>query len=356
MTNAAANAAADASGDPRAGRPRHLPPMAPPPPRYQPMRPRQEARPVLPAVNPRKVRGGVRIPVSDPIATTSWTSQRWLRLMEQATDGHTLLEGQEYAREGQTKRFAFAAGKIESTIQGRAFKPYTTTLSIQPFTPEHWDKAVAAMSEGAIYAAKLLAGELPSNIEDVFSPLGLRLVPTQSSDIVAKCNCGHAEALAAVGRERAGDPTRTAIAPWCKHAVCTGYLLASRLTEDPFLIFTLRGLDPADLVDRLRQRRAVVGAALGVTPIYQQRVAGASEVPNTPLLDSIANYWSMGSSAKDLDLSLSKPEVSNALLRRLGQSPWTGQAQFPLVGLLASCYEAISEQTLAPKDQPTPDS
>jgi uncharacterized Zn finger protein len=319
--------------------------MAPPPPRYTPMRPRQESRPAPVAVNPRKVRGGVRVPVGDPNATSSWTAQRWLRLMEQAADGHTLLEGQEYAREGQTKRFSFATGKVEAVIQGRAFRPYTTTLQIPSFSPEQWDKAVSAMSEGAIYAAKLLSGELPANIEDVFSPLSLRLVPMQTSDVSFKCDCGHAQALAAVQREREGS---TANAPWCKHAVCAGYLLASRLTEDPFLIFTLRGLDPQDLLERLRQRRAVVGAALGVTPIYQQRVAGASEVPNTPLDQSLTNFWEVGPSAKDLDLSISKPEVSNALLRRLGQSPWTGHAQFPLVGLLASCYDTISEKTISP--------
>jgi uncharacterized Zn finger protein len=281
--------------------------------------------------------------VGDPKATSSWTTQRWLRLMEQAADGHTLLEGQEYAREGQTKRFSFAPGKVEASIQGRAFRPYTTLIHIPAFSPEQWDKAVAAMSEGAIYAAKLLSGELPANIEDVFQPLSLRLVPTQPADVSFKCDCGHAQALAAVQREG----TSSANAPWCKHAVCASYLLASRLTEDPFLIFTLRGLDPQDLLERLRQRRAVVGAALGVTPIYQQRVAGASELANTPLEQSLANFWEVGASAKDLDLSIARPEVSNALLRRLGQSPWTGQAQFPLVGLLASCYEAISDKTIA---------
>ena len=38
------------------------------------------------------------------------------------------------------------------------------------------------------------------------------------------------------------------------------------------------------------------------------------------------------------------PEVDKPLLRRLGASPF--EARFPLVGLLATCYELVSEQTV----------
>jgi hypothetical protein len=49
---------------------------------------------------------------------------------------------------------------------------------------------------------------------------------------------------------------------------------------------------------------------------------------------------------QELDLSLRPPEVSHPLLRRLGASPWTGPGSFPLVGLLASCYEVASNDVL----------
>jgi hypothetical protein len=43
-----------------------------------------------------------------------------------------------------------------------------------------------------------------------------------------------------------------------------------------------------------------------------------------------------------LDIPLSPPPVSHPILRRLGQSPFVN-ATFPLVGLLASCYDTISQ-------------
>lgn len=343
-----------------------------PPPKYQPLRPRPELRSAAPLPSkPRRVKGGVRAPISDASTTGSWIAQRWLRLLEQVAEGQRLIEGQEYAREGQTKRWSTSVGKAEASIQGRAFRPYTTSLAIPTFTPEQWDNAVNSMSEGAMYSAKLLAGELPPNIEDVFSSLGVKLVPTLPGDVIPKCSCDPSSApvaqdtglsMSQVSKQVTEQAGKTELSPtgevthvgrWCKHACCLAYLLAARFTEDPFLIFTLRGLDTHDLLERLRQRRAVVGAALGSTPIYQQRVSGVSDMQTPKLEETLNSFWEMGNSVKELDMPMTKPEVSQPLLRRLGQSPWTGQAKFPLVGLLASCYETISEKAL--QETPPPD-
>ena len=334
---------------------KYAPPMAAPP-KYVPMKPRFESHaPAVPkpvATHPKKVRGGVRLPSGEVAPISSWSAQRWMRLMEECAAGPNLVEGLEYSREGQTKRWIINPGKIEGQVQGRSVKPYDLRLTIEPIAPDQWDKVVSSMSENAVYAAKLLAGELPSSIEDVFVPLGLKLFPAGAEDVKVRCSCGHSQrprgsvsASAGVSAMRGVD-TNDVTSGWCKHACCLAYLLAHRLGSEPFLIFSLRGLDYHDLVERLRARRAVVGAALGATPIYQQRVAGVSDVKSAPLEDSLGEFWDMGESAKQLDLPLEPPAVSHPLLRRLGQSPWTGQATFPLVGLLASCYDTISEQAM----------
>jgi hypothetical protein len=60
-----------------------------------------------------------------------------------------------------------------------------------------------------------------------------------------------------------------------------------------------------------------------------------------------------GSGLSQLDIPLDAPKVSHPLLRRLGQSPFTGVAAFPLVGLLASCYDTISRDALRAAEEPT---
>ncbi|MBY0260823.1 MAG: hypothetical protein K2Q20_00665, partial [Phycisphaerales bacterium] len=46
-----------------------------------------------------------------------------------------------------------------------------------------------------------------------------------------------------------------------------------------------------------------------------------------------------------LDMPIALPEVSHPLLRRVGPSPFVG-AKFPLVGLLATCYDVISQSVI----------
>lgn len=298
------------------------------------------AKPALPA-KPRKVRGGIKLHATELTGEAAWGAQRWMRLVEDAADANWLAEGLEYAKQGQTKKQSVMVGKVETIVQGRSIRPYTCTFSFDVLTPEHWEKIIVAMSENAMHAAKLLAGELPASVEDVFSPLSLKLYPTAPAEVRASCECGHR-------LTRSSDGT----GGWCKHLACAAYLLASRLASEQFLMFQIRGIEAHDLLDRLRQRRAVAGATVGTsTPIYQQRVPGVSDRSSEPLENSLANFWSMPPTSREklqeLDLSLRPPDVSHPLLRRLGASPWTGPGSFPLVGLLASCYEAVSMDVMA---------
>ena len=323
----------------------HIPPMArpvPPPrpgPRFQNTQP---PAPKPPLLRPRKVRGGVKVPSGDIAGPTVWAAQRWLRLLEGAAEGAALVEGLEYARAGQTKRLAFLPGRVEASVQGRGDRPYTTLVTLATLTEEQWGRVVAAMAEGAIYTAKLLAGELPPNIEDVFAPLGLRLFPGDPAELAVSCTCTNLP----------GTPPDALLQPptgksfWCKHACCVAYLLAHRLATEPFVMFALRGLDGKELLERLRHKRvAAGGGGGGATPIYAQRVPGVSDIPPKPLDDALATFWDIGPAALDLDLPLTPPVLTHPLLRRLGPSPFL-QAQFPLVGLLASCYETISADAI----------
>lgn len=310
-------------GKPQPGRP--LPPLGKP----------------LPA-KPRKVRGGVKLGPNENPGEGTWSAQRWLRLVETAAEGKSLVEGLEYARAGQTRRMSVSRGLIEAAVQGRADRAYVTTLRLAPFTEEQWERVIVAMSEGAMYAAKVLVGELPASVEDVFSPLGLRLLPTEPGEVTVSCTC--ADALGVAPERRAGF--------WCKHACCVAYLFAQRLNAEPFVIFGVRGMPGEEISERLRARRTVVASAAGESPVYVQRVPGVSDTP-APALDTMLDrFWEAGPGIGEVDLPLESPAVSHPLLRRLGPSPFQ-QAAFPLVGLLASCYEAISADALKGDAGPT---
>jgi uncharacterized Zn finger protein len=282
------------------------------------------------------VRGGVKLHSAEPPGTGSWAAARIVRLLESAAEGARLKEGLEYAKLGQTLRMNYDPGSITASVQGRVDRAYRTSLALTTFNESKWESVVQAMSDQAVYAAKLLAGELPASIEDLFAPMQLRLFPAEPADMTPACTCGDEQ-------------------KWCKHACCIGYLLAERLATDPFLMILLRGLPGEDLLEKIRQRRVVAGAVGGTVPVYAARVPGVSDMPSRPLDQCIENFWDGGSELGQIDLQLERPQVNHPLLRRLGPSPFQDGAaragqpatpRFPLVGLLATCFELISEATL----------
>ena len=84
----------------------------------------------------------------------------------------------------------------------------------------------------ALFAAKLLAGEMPQDIEQVVHGGGLSLFPAKLGDLKTECSCPDWS-----------NP--------CKHIAAVYYLLGEEFDRDPFLIFTLRGLGRDALMARL---------------------------------------------------------------------------------------------------------
>ncbi|GJQ30987.1 MAG: hypothetical protein HBSAPP03_28710 [Phycisphaerae bacterium] len=307
---------------------------------------RRPAPPKEPRTTPRRVRGGVKLAGGEVQGPVLWAAQRWLRVVELAAPGTCMVDGLTYAREGQTKKFNVQPGAIDGLVQGRADRPYVTSITLTRLAEDDWARVIAAMADGAIYAAKLLAGELPASIEDLFGPLNLRLFPAEADELRPACTCPESRAVC---DESSGG------SPWCKHATCLAYLLAQRLANEPFLMFALRGLDGSELIERLREKRSLAAGASGErVPVYQQHIHGLVELGSAPLEASLAHFWDTGPTLDEIDIPLGRPEVAHPLLRRLGPSPLAGA--FPIVGLLASCYDAIGEAAISTPPGTTPDS
>lgn len=287
-------------------------------------KPRPVSRP--PPKNPRRVRGGVKPTASAEALGASWPAQYWSHLLEQVAEEQALADGAEYSRLGQTRKIEMLPGKIEARVQGRAERAYDVSIELPTLAPEPCQILVDAMLDQAVYAAKLLSGELPSSIDDLFTPLGVTLFPSSPGQLKPSCTC----------REET---------PWCKHVCCVAILIADRLTFDPLVILTLRGIPATELMEQLREQRTLTGSSRPQPTVYVPPVPGAAEMEPVDLDQCIGHYWEPGPGLEDLELPVDRPAVSHPLLRRLGSSPFT-KGQFPLVGLLATCYDMISDRAL----------
>lgn len=276
---------------------------------------------------PRKVRGGVRLVDANWPTVLSWGPRRWLGAMERCATAESLRLGADYARKGQTRTLDIHSGGLRAAVQGRMIGAYRVTIEWPVFSADVWEQATTAMVDQAIHAAKLLAGELPQALEDLFAELNSPLVPGGPEDLRWSCTCG-------ANRDDG----------WCKHASCAGFLVAQAMQREPFIVFTMRGLPAEELVERLRQRRATT-AAHGQTAARGGAVVAIEGVtgPGKPLEDCGENFWDAGAGLEQLETPLREPEVRHALLRRLGPTPFK-EGKFPLVGLLATCYETIGRE------------
>ena len=276
---------------------------------------------------PRRVRSGLRLRSRDGVAARSPLAQRWVNLIEVGTAPDELAEGLRYARIGQIVRLEIEPGSLVAAVQGTALKPYTTRLIVGAFSPRQWESIIEAMAQEALFLIKLLARELPEELETVLAGRGLALLPRRLEPVRMECTCGR--------------PAR------CRHAMAAGYLFAEQLASDPLQILAMRGMSGERLLDRLRQARAI--EARGVAAAHRDPIIPESEVEPLPLEDCIETFWRSGPQLNELQAAPPPQHISHALLRRLGPSPLQGK--FPLVGLLASVYDTVAEHAVRLRDR-----
>ena len=64
-----------------------------------------------------------------------------------------------------------------------------------------------------------------------------------------------------------------------------------------------------------------------------------------PIEELMGRFWDSGPELDSVEIYLEPPEVSLALLEKLGPSPFQ-RGGFPLVGFLATTYEKVSRYAL----------
>ncbi|MCP5116062.1 MAG: hypothetical protein GY953_34985 [bacterium] len=259
---------------------------------------------------PRAAKGGIKAQSKHGAFAKQWWAKRWIAVLESFHIGARLQRGRRYARKGQVLSIDIGLGKVKASVQGSRAAPYKVSITTKTLPPESWQKVATALSEQAIFAAKLLAGELPPDIEDIFTSQGLSLFPARLDDLVTDCSCPDWS-----------NP--------CKHIAAVYYLLGEEFDRDPFLILKLRGIEHQDLLDQLGASTATLEPAL----------------PPEPLPTDAASFWN-GAELDDSILGeVDIPRTAASLPRRLGKFPlWRGEA--PLLTTLEETYEAASPPAL----------
>ncbi len=260
------------------------------------------------------------------IESQEWWVQRWIDLLNSYRFKKRLERARKYAKEGNVLSIEFKGPEVVARVQGTEPEPYQVSLSIDPFTDEDWDYVTQTLAEEAIYSAQLLAGEMPHDIERVFTANGLSLFPFTLGDIHSHCSCP--------------DPKNP-----CKHIGAIYYQLGDRFSEDPFVLFQLRGRTKEQILDKLRQLRSKETAEVESPEVEEAQVAEIStQPPPTAPLD-VENFWQYDEPLDSSLVVIAPPPDSRTVLDVLGTIPLAA-ADNRVQDYLKGVYQAVSQQAM----------
>lgn len=258
----------------------------------------------------RKVEGGIKARTKRGKIGEQWWSRRFIDVLESYGVGGRLQRGRTYARAGQVLHLALGPGLVVATVQGSRVEPYRVTIRVERLAGETWREVEAALAARAVFRAKLLAGEMPQEIEDVFDEVGAPLFPEALADFEMDCSCPDW-----------GLP--------CKHQAAVLYLLAERFDDDPFQVLLWRGKERDDLLAALRARAPATASE--ETP----------PVADVPLEDCVDAYWEPRVSLARLRAHVPTPPSPPDLVLRLAEPPPVRFGRRSLSEVLAGVYHQL---------------
>jgi uncharacterized Zn finger protein len=160
------------------------------------------------------------------ITTTFW-GDAWCRNLEAYSDYRNRLpRGRTYVRNGAVIDLRVEAGSVHALVSGSEI--YRAEIRVSPLARARW-KDIQARCAGQIDSVvELLRGSISRSVMEIVTEKGEGLFPSPK-EISLDCSCPDWAEL-------------------CKHLAATLYGVGSRLDREPELLFTLRGVDPVDLV------------------------------------------------------------------------------------------------------------
>jgi uncharacterized Zn finger protein len=251
----------------------------------------------------------------------SWWAERWISALEHLLDAGRLRRGRSYARSGQVLSITETGTGVKAKVQGSRATPYKVSIEVKALSNEEWERVVDQLAEQAGFAAQLLAGEMPQDIEEAFKGAGVSLFPLNEQDLITDCTCPDW-----------ANP--------CKHVAAAHYILGEQFDEDPFMIFRLRGRTQEQILEGLRNRRAA-----GAEAETAEEVEAEEPEIVIPLDQLIDRFWEAGERLEGFTTTVKAPAIPFPMLKRLGPPAFLpGQ---DLAQILGPAYENITQAALA---------
>ncbi len=161
------------------------------------------------------------------VTRTFW-GDAWCKNLEAYSDySNRLPRGRTYVRNGSVVDLQIEAGRVRALVSGTDL--YSVGISIKPLPEKAW-KEIKGRCAGQIDSlVELLRGSISKGVMEIVTRKGDGLFPSPR-EITLNCSCPDWASM-------------------CKHVAATLYGVGARLDIEPELLFTLRDVDPAEMIE-----------------------------------------------------------------------------------------------------------
>lgn len=161
------------------------------------------------------------------IARTFW-GNAWCKNLESYSDySNRLPRGRAYVRNGSVVDLQIETGCVRALVSGTDL--YKVEIKIKPLTKKGWKEIKGRCVDQIGTLVELLQGSISKGVMEIVTRKDNGLFPSPR-EIKLSCSCPDWAIM-------------------CKHVAATLYGTGARLDHEPELFFTLRGVDPTEMVE-----------------------------------------------------------------------------------------------------------
>ena len=154
----------------------------------------------------------------------TWWGEQWLGALKNIDYSNRLPRGASYARNGMVQEIKFSGNIISAKVNGSRRTPYSETIKLPEFSSKDIDKLIKLILEQPVVLSKLFNRQLDESLAKMAEEAGMPLFPKQWKDLKMNCSCPD----------------------WavpCKHLAAVIYKTSMEIDNNPFLVFSLHGVD-----------------------------------------------------------------------------------------------------------------